>query len=60
MSYCGTVYFGLNGCRKTVSGIADLPAMISESLDELLSVVLPGHEWASRADRHPANLTWSN
>ncbi len=26
MSYCGTVYFGLNGCRETVPDIADLPA----------------------------------
>ena len=42
MSYCGTVYFGLNGCRKTVPGIADLPGMITESLDELLAVVRPG------------------
>ena len=42
MSYCDTVYFGLNGCRTTVPGIAELPAMITESLDELLAVVRPG------------------
>ncbi|MGD0440970.1 MAG: wax ester/triacylglycerol synthase family O-acyltransferase [Acidimicrobiales bacterium] len=38
MSYCGTVYFGLNGCRSSVPGIADLPGMITSSLDELLAV----------------------
>ncbi|MGD0287843.1 MAG: wax ester/triacylglycerol synthase family O-acyltransferase [Acidimicrobiales bacterium] len=41
MSYCDTVYFGLNGCRTTVAGIAELPVMITESLDELLAVVRP-------------------
>ena len=41
MSYCGNVYFGLNGCRSTVSGIGDLPAMITESLEELLAIVRP-------------------
>ncbi len=42
LSYCDTAYFGLNGCRTTVSGISDLPGMITESLDELLAVVRPG------------------
>jgi hypothetical protein len=36
MSYCGTVYFGINGCRETVPGIGSLPGMVAESLDELL------------------------
>ena len=48
MSYCGAVYFGLNGCRTTVPGIEDLPPMITESLDELLSVVRPEYESAPR------------
>jgi hypothetical protein len=42
LSYCDTAYFGLNGCRTTVSGISDLSGMITESLDELLAVVRPG------------------
>jgi WS/DGAT/MGAT family acyltransferase len=42
MSYCGTVYFGLNGCRETVSEIAELPKMVTESLSELLAEVRPG------------------
>jgi len=41
MSYCGTVYFGLSGCRETVPSIADLPKMIAESLDELLTIARP-------------------
>ena len=41
MSYCGIVYFGLNGCRETVSRMGDLPGMINESLDELLAVARP-------------------
>jgi diacylglycerol O-acyltransferase / wax synthase len=36
MSYCGMVYFGLNACRETVSGIAEMPKMLDEALDELL------------------------
>jgi WS/DGAT/MGAT family acyltransferase len=42
MSYCDTAYFGLNGCRTSVPGIADLPVMITESLDELLAIARPG------------------
>jgi hypothetical protein len=41
MSYFGTVYFGLNGCRETVPDIAVLPAMIAESLEELLAATKP-------------------
>jgi len=41
MSYFGTVYFGLNGCRETVPDIALLPAMIAESLEELLAATKP-------------------
>jgi WS/DGAT/MGAT family acyltransferase len=41
MSYCGTVYFGINGCRETVPEVAKLPGLIVESLDELLAVVGP-------------------
>jgi len=52
MSYCGAMYFGLNGCRTTVPGIADLPPMITESLDELLLIVRPGYESASRMQGH--------
>ena len=48
MSYCGTVYFGLNGCRETVPDIGALPAMVADSLDELLAVVRP-----DGADRVP-------
>ena len=47
MSYCGTVYFGLNGCRETVPDISLLPGMITESLEELVAAVGPG----DRADR---------
>ncbi len=36
MSYCGHVYFGLNGCRETVPRMGELPKMLHESLDELL------------------------
>jgi hypothetical protein len=43
MSYCGTVYFGLNGCRETVPDISALPAMIAESLEELLVATRPRH-----------------
>ena len=39
MSYCGIVYFGLSGCRETVPDLAELPEMITESLDELLELV---------------------
>jgi WS/DGAT/MGAT family acyltransferase len=52
MSYCGTVYFGLNGCRTSVAGIDELPGMITESLDELLAVVRPGYESAFRTHGH--------
>ncbi len=41
MSYCGTVYFGFNGCRETVPDIWALPAMVVDSLDELVAVVRP-------------------
>ena len=41
MSYCGMVYFGLSGCRETVPDLAELPQMITESLDELLALVRP-------------------
>ncbi len=41
MSYCGTVYFGFNGCRETVPDISALPEMVVDSLDELLAVVRP-------------------
>ena len=41
MSYCGIVYFGLSGCRETVPDLAELPQMITESLDELLALVRP-------------------
>jgi hypothetical protein len=36
MSYCGVVYFGLNGCRETVPDLGSLPSLITESLEELL------------------------
>jgi WS/DGAT/MGAT family acyltransferase len=41
MSYCGTVYMGLNGCRETVPEMSALPEMVVDSLDELLAVVRP-------------------
>jgi WS/DGAT/MGAT family acyltransferase len=49
MSYCGIVYFGLSGCRETVPDLAELPEMITESLDELLALVRP----RSRAETPP-------
>ena len=41
MSYCGIVYFGLNGCRETVPRIAEMPKMLHEALDELLALARP-------------------
>jgi WS/DGAT/MGAT family acyltransferase len=41
LSYCGIVYFGLNGCRETVPRIDELPGMLNASLDELLAVARP-------------------
>lgn len=41
MSYDGTVYFGLNGCRETVPDMSALPALVADSLGELLAVVGP-------------------
>ncbi|MHB1988553.1 MAG: WS/DGAT/MGAT family O-acyltransferase [Acidimicrobiales bacterium] len=38
MSYCGTVYFGLNGCRETIPRMAELPAMLDSSLAELVAL----------------------
>lgn len=49
LSYCGTVYFGLNGCRETMPRIGELPQMISESLSELVVLSSPGRYSASRA-----------
>jgi hypothetical protein len=46
MSYCGIVYFGLNGCRETVTRMAELPAMIDESMDELLALARPARRKA--------------
>jgi len=48
MSYCGTVYFGLSGCRETVPDIAELPRMITESLDELMAIARPKTRSATR------------
>ena len=42
MSYCGTVYFGLNGCRETVARIAELPGLLGASLAELVALVRRG------------------
>ncbi len=39
MSYCGTVYFGLNACRETVPRVAEFPKMLEESLEELVAPV---------------------
>jgi WS/DGAT/MGAT family acyltransferase len=39
MSYNGTVYFGINGCRESVPDIGTLSGMVSESLEELLAAV---------------------
>ena len=49
MSYCGIVYFGLNGCRETVTRMAELPAMIDESMDELLALARPARRKARAA-----------
>lgn len=35
-SYNGTVYFGINADRKAMSDLDVLPALLRESLDELL------------------------
>ena len=37
ISYCGTLYIGLNACRKTVPDPSDLSWRISRSLEELLT-----------------------
>jgi WS/DGAT/MGAT family acyltransferase len=37
MSYCGTVYFGVNACRETAQALAEMPKMLAESLDDLLA-----------------------
>lgn len=36
MSYLGRVFFGMLACRETVPDVATMPALIRESLDELL------------------------
>lgn len=38
LSYCGTVYFGLNACRESVSRLAELPGMLAEAMAELLAL----------------------
>jgi hypothetical protein len=53
MSYCGTVYLGLNGCRETVPDISVLPGMISESLEELLAVTRPRRRAPGGTGRAP-------
>lgn len=35
-SYCGMLYFGINADREAMSDVDVLPALLSESLDELL------------------------
>jgi WS/DGAT/MGAT family acyltransferase len=54
MSYCGMVYFGLNACRETVSGIAEMPKMLDEALDELL---LAASKPSRRKPRKPKRAT---
>lgn len=41
ISYCGRVYVGLNACREVVPRIDELPKMLHESLDELLTLARP-------------------
>lgn len=55
MSYCGMVYFGLNACRETVPGIAEMPKMLHEALDELVSAAAQGTRRKARnaARRRP-------
>ncbi len=48
MSYCGSVYFGLSACREVVPDIAAVPAMIVDSLDELMAVVRTTNRGARR------------
>lgn len=35
-SYCGRVYFGINADREAMSDVDVLPALLRESLEELL------------------------
>jgi diacylglycerol O-acyltransferase / wax synthase len=35
-SYCGMLYFGINADRDAMSDVEMLPALLRESLDELL------------------------
>ena len=53
MSYCGSVYFGLSACREVVPDIADVPAMIVDSLDELMAVVRTTNRGARRPSYSP-------
>jgi hypothetical protein len=39
MSYMGSMYFGVVGCRDTVGGVDDIANGIAESLDELRKAV---------------------
>ncbi len=50
MSYCGTLYFGLNACRESVPGLSDLSGMLHESLDELVALA------SSPPTAHPRRL----
>jgi WS/DGAT/MGAT family acyltransferase len=51
MSYCGIVYFGLNACRETVPAIAEMPKMLDEALDELVTAA---SQVTRRRGRRPA------
>jgi len=54
MSYCGTVYFGLNACRETVPTIAEMPKMLHEALDELVAAAGRGPRRTARGARPEA------
>ena len=40
MSYCARVFFGFNACREAAVRLGELPRLLDESMDELVS--LPG------------------
>ena len=42
LSYHGSVYFGLNACRESVARLSELPGMLDESMDELVSLARRG------------------
>lgn len=57
LSYCGTLYFGLNACRETVPRLAELPAMIEDALGELHRLATSGRETRGGPRRRKGSTT---